>query len=138
MIDRWAGVVGRHARWVLVCAVLVVVAAAGYGAGVFDSLGRGGFEDPAAEGYRAVEAEQAIFGNHGVDVVAIYSSDELTADDPEFREAVEAVLTDLDGPEVVGVSPTSPRHPRPGRWSPRTATRPRSASRSPVTRSTRS
>ncbi|RHW26884.1 MMPL family transporter [Nocardioides immobilis] len=105
MIDRWAGLVGRHARLVLAVAVLIVVAAAGYGAGVFDDLGRGGFEDPDAEGYRAVEAEQALFGNHAIDVVAIYSSDELTADEPEFREAVEAVVADLDVPEVVGTVP---------------------------------
>jgi trehalose monomycolate/heme transporter len=105
VIDRWAGVVGRHARLVLAVAVLVVVAAAVYGAGVFDDLGRGGFEDPDAEGYRAVQAERAIFGNHQPDVVAIYSSDELTADQPEFQEAVEAVVAELDVPEVVRVVP---------------------------------
>jgi len=105
VIDRWAGVVGRHARLVLAVAVLLVAASAAYGAGVFDSLGRGGFEDPDAEGYRAVEAEQALFGNHAIDVVAIYSSDELTADEPEFRAAVEAVVADLDVPEVVGTVP---------------------------------
>ncbi|MEZ0581111.1 efflux RND transporter permease subunit [Nocardioides sp. MH1] len=102
MVDRWAGVVGRHARLVLAAAVLVVVAAALYGAGVSDSLGRGGFEDPDAEGYRAVQAERAVFGNHDVDVVAIYSSDDLTADDPRFRAAVEDVVAGLaDAPEVV-------------------------------------
>ena len=101
MIDRWAGVVGRHARLVLAAAILVVVAGAVYGAGVFDSLGRGGFEDPHAEGYRAVEAERAIFGNHAIDVLAIYSSDDLTTDQPEFRDRVEAVVADLDVPEVV-------------------------------------
>jgi uncharacterized membrane protein YdfJ with MMPL/SSD domain len=106
VIDRWAGIVGRHARLVLVVAVLVVVAAAGYGAGVFDSLGRGGFEDPDAEGYRAVEAERSVFGNFAPDVVAIYSSDELTADQPEFQAAVEAVVADLDDrSEVVRTVP---------------------------------
>ncbi len=105
MIDRWAGVVGRHARLVLVCAVLIVAAAAGYGAGVFDDLGRGGFEDPDSEGYRAVELERSVFGNHAPDVIAIYSSDDLTADEPEFREAVEEVVEAVDGPEVVRAVP---------------------------------
>ena len=101
MIDRWAGVVGRHARLVLAVSVLVVVGAAVYGAGVFDSLGRGGFEDPDSEAYHAVEAERSLFGNYTPDVIAIYSSDDLTADEPEFREAVEAVVDGLDVPEVV-------------------------------------
>ncbi len=105
MIDRWAGIVGRHARLVLAVAVLVVLGAAVYGAGVFDSLGRGGFEDPDSESYRAAAVERSVFGNHAPDVVAIYSSDELTADEPEFRDAVEAVVADLDGPEVVQVVP---------------------------------
>ncbi len=105
MIDRWAGVVGRHARLVLAVAVLVVVTAAVYGAGVFDSLSRGGFDDPDAEGYQAAAAERELFGNHAVDVVAIYSDDDLTADQPEFRESVQSVVDDLDIPEVVRVVP---------------------------------
>ncbi|WP_183101295.1 MMPL family transporter, partial [Nocardioides pelophilus] len=103
MIDRWAGVVGRHARLVLAVAVLVVLGAAVYGAGVFDSLGRGGFDDPDAEGYRAAVIERDLFGNHAPDVVAIYSSDDLTADQPEFRESVQSVVDDLDVPEVMRV-----------------------------------
>jgi len=105
VIDRWAGIVGRHARLVLAVAVLVVVGAAVYGAGVFDSLGRGGFEDPASESYRAAEDERSLFGNHAPDVVAIYSSDDLPADEPEFRAAVEAVVAGLAVPEVVRVVP---------------------------------
>ncbi|MDZ5620792.1 efflux RND transporter permease subunit [Nocardioides sp. HM23] len=105
MIDRWAGIVGRHARLVLAVAVLVVVGAAVYGAGVFDSLGRGGFEDPDSESYRAAVVERSVFGNYAPDVVAIYSSDDLTADDPEFRQAVEDVVADLAVPEVVRVVP---------------------------------
>ncbi|KAA1428881.1 efflux RND transporter permease subunit [Nocardioides antri] len=105
MIDRWAEVVGRRARLVLAAAAVIVAVAAVYGAGVFDSLGRGGFEDPDAEGYRALTAEREIFGNHEVDVVAIYSSEELTADQPEFQAAVEAVVADLAVPEVVRTVP---------------------------------
>ena len=105
MIDRWAGIVGRHARLVLLVAVLIVVGAAVYGAGVFDSLGRGGFDDPDAEGYRAAEIERELFGNHAPDVIAIYSSDDLTADEPEFRAAVQDVVAGLDVPAVMQVVP---------------------------------
>jgi len=118
VIDRWAGVVGRHARLVLAVAVLIVLASAGYGAGVFDTLGRGGFEDPDAEGYRAVEAERSLFGNYAPDVVAIYSSDELTADQPEFRAAVEDVVAALDVPEVVRTVPYFAVPPEAGLVSP--------------------
>ncbi|KAA1420811.1 MMPL family transporter [Nocardioides humilatus] len=106
MIDRWAGIVGRHARLILAAAVVLVFGAAVYGAGVMDDLGRGGFEDPDAEGYRAVEAEQTLFGNHQPDVVAIYSSDALDVDDADFQIAVEEVVLRLqDQPEVVRTVP---------------------------------
>lgn len=106
MIDRWAGVVGHHARLVLAVAALVVFGAAVYGAGVFDSLGRGGFEDPASESHRAAEVERSVFGNHAPDVIAIYSSDDLGINDADFQIAVEEVVLRLDErTEVVRAAP---------------------------------
>ena len=92
MTDRWGAFVARRARAVVAVGLLLVVAAAGYGVGVFDSLSRGGFDDPGAEGRQELAAEREIFGNRSPDVVAIYSSDDLRADDPEFRTAVEDVV----------------------------------------------
>ncbi|WP_243058543.1 MMPL family transporter [Nocardioides sp. SR21] len=95
MLDRWGGFVARRAVLVLITAVLVTVGAAAYGSGVFDSLSQGGFDDRGSESARELDAERDTFGNRSVDVVAIYASDELTADDPEFRGAVEDVLAGL-------------------------------------------
>lgn len=87
MLDRWGAFVARRARAVLVVGVLLVAGAGAYGFGVFDSLSQGGFDDPDSEGSRQVELEREIFGNRSADVVAIYSSDELRADDRELRAA---------------------------------------------------
>ena len=95
MIDRWGRVVAHHALTVLLAGVAVVVAAGLYGASVFDHLSQGGFEDPDAESYNALELERETLGNHEVDVVAIYSSDELRVTDPEFRAEVEETLAGL-------------------------------------------
>lgn len=95
MIERWGAFVARRARAVLLVGIIAAIAAAGYGVGVFGSLSSGGFEDTGSESYAELEAEREAFGNRAVDVVAIYSDDQLTADSPEFRDAVEQVVADL-------------------------------------------
>ncbi|MBA2774263.1 MAG: MMPL family transporter, partial [Nocardioidaceae bacterium] len=95
MMQRWGGFVARRARAVLAIGVAVVVAAAVYGVGVFGALGQGGFDDPASESAQELAAEQAAFGGHDTDVVAIYSSDDLSADDPAFVSAVTGVVDEL-------------------------------------------
>ena len=105
MLDRWGAFVARRARTVLVVGLLLVAAAGAYGAGVFGSLSQGGFDDPGSEGSRQVEVEREIFGNRAADVVAVYSSDELRATDPEFRAAVEDVVASLPVDAVAHVSP---------------------------------
>ena len=89
MLERWGAFVARRALWVLLAGVALVLAAGAYGSGVFDSLSQGGFDDPDSEASRELALERDTFGNRGVDAVAIYSSDDLTADAPEFRSAVE-------------------------------------------------
>ncbi|HSV39364.1 MAG TPA: MMPL family transporter [Nocardioidaceae bacterium] len=105
MIRNWGEFVGRRALTVLLVGVFVVFGAAAYGAGVFDSLSQGGFDDPKTESSRELEAERAAFGNKTVDVVAIYSSDTLAVEDAEFQTAVEQTLADL--PEGTTASITS-------------------------------
>ncbi len=105
MLERWGGVVARRARAVLAMGILVAVAAAAYGLGVFDSLSQGGFDDPAAESSRELALEREVFGNQSVDVVAIYSDDDLTAADPQFRAAVEAVVAGLPAGTTTTVVP---------------------------------
>ena len=105
MLERWGGFVARRALVVLLVGSGVAIAAGAYGFGVFDSLSTGGFDDPDSEASVEREAEQDTFGNRSVDVAAIYSDDELTADSPEFRAAVAAVVADLPGDAVTAVVP---------------------------------
>lgn len=97
-MERWGAIVARRAVRIVVVGVLVVLGAGVYGAGVFDSLSQGGFDDESSEAARQLDREREVFGNQSVDVVAIYSSDELTVDDAEFEAAVQDTLAGL--PEV--------------------------------------
>jgi RND superfamily putative drug exporter len=92
MIERWGNFVARRALAVLLAGLAVTVAAAAYGFGVFDSLSQGGFDDKDSESARELALEQDTFGNQGIDVVAIYSSEELTASDPEFEAEVQRLV----------------------------------------------
>jgi len=92
MIERWGSFVARRALAVLLAGLVVAVAAAAYGFGVFDSLSRGGFDDKDSESARELALEQETFGNQGVDVVAIYSSEDLTTSDPQFQAEVQRVV----------------------------------------------
>ena len=92
MIERWGALVARRSLAVLLAGLAVAVAAGAYGFGVFDSLAQGGFDDKDSESARELALEQDTFGNQGTDVVAIYSSDELTAGDAEFEAEVQRVV----------------------------------------------
>ncbi|HEX5088293.1 MAG TPA: MMPL family transporter [Nocardioides sp.] len=93
MIERWGALVARRAVAVLLAGLAVVVAAGAYGFGVFDHLSQGGFDDKSSESARELQVERDTFGNQNVDVVAIYSSKDLLATDPEFRSEVEQVVS---------------------------------------------
>ena len=95
MIERWGAFVARRALAVLLAGLAVMIAAGAYGFGVFDHLSQGGFDDASSESARELTAERDTFGNQSIDVVAIYSSDDLTASDPEFRSAVEQIVAGL-------------------------------------------
>jgi trehalose monomycolate/heme transporter len=105
MLERWGGFVARRALAVLLAGLALTVAAGAYGFGVFGSLSEGGFNDPDSETSKELEAEQDAFGNRSVDVVAIYSDDELTADSAEFRAAVQNVVARIPHDAVSSVVP---------------------------------
>ncbi len=105
MIQRWGTFVARRATAVLVTGVALLVVTIGYGVGVFGSLSNGGFDDPASESARELKAEQAAFSSHDADVVAVYSSKDLSADDPRFESAVKRVVADLPTDAVTRVQP---------------------------------
>ena len=95
MLNRWTHVLVHRARAVLVTGIIVTIAAAAYGLGVFDSLGQGGFDDPKSDSAKELAQEQKVFGNKNVDVIALYRSDTLTADDPTFKAEVDQTLAGI-------------------------------------------
>ena len=112
MMERWGAFVARRALAILLAGIALVVAAGAYGFGVFDALAQGGFDDPDSESARELALERDTFGNRTVDVVAIYSSDELVASSPEFRAEVERTLADIPpGTTSSVVTPYDIRNP---------------------------
>ena len=105
MIERWGGFVARRALAVLLAGIVVALRGRRLRLRGLRLAVQGGFDDPDSESAREREAEQDTFGNQSVDVVAIYSNDELTADYPEFRAAVEDVVAGLPGDAVTAVVP---------------------------------
>ena len=107
MLNRWTQVLLHRARAVLVTGIIVTIAAAAYGLGVFDSLGKGGFDDPATDSAKELVQEQAAFGNKSIDVVLLYRSETLTADataaDSEFAKDVDARLAMIPADAVTSV-----------------------------------
>jgi uncharacterized membrane protein YdfJ with MMPL/SSD domain len=95
MIERWGAFVARRALAVLLAGLAVAFAAGAYGFGVFDHLSQGGFDDKSSESARELQAERDTFGNQNVDVVAIYTSKDLVATDPEFRSDVQQIVDGL-------------------------------------------
>jgi RND superfamily putative drug exporter len=77
-----------------------------WGIGVFDALsGESSLDDPASESQLINERVLAELGPQKTDFIALYSSDTLSVEDPQFRTAVEAVATRLAAsPYVAQVS----------------------------------
>ncbi|MFC7244021.1 MMPL family transporter [Catellatospora aurea] len=92
-------------RWlVLGIAAAVLVIGASWGGGVFGDLISGGFDDPGSASSRAHREITDRLGRQDVDILALYSSDGLTYDQPAFSGAVTAVATELSGrPEIASV-----------------------------------
>ncbi|WP_456949530.1 MMPL family transporter [Geodermatophilus sp. SYSU D00698] len=95
MFEALGRVVYRRRRWVLALSAVAVVVAGVWGTGVFGRLTGGGFEDPGSESARAAGLAVRELGRDDSDVVVLYRSDDLTVDDPAFRDAVATSLTGL-------------------------------------------
>src|ERR1035437_6458520 len=95
MMQRWGRFVARRSWTVLVAGLLLVVAAAVSGLGVFGNLSNGGYDDPASESARSLVKEHATFISHDADIVVIYSSASMKVSDPAFRAAVSNVINGL-------------------------------------------
>ncbi|MEU6859415.1 MMPL family transporter [Glycomyces sp. NPDC046736] len=90
------------ARWfILACAAAVFAIGATWGVGVFDEFTDGGFVSDDALSVQDAEAIEDEFGATGAEVVVLYSSDDLTVDDPAFADAVRGAVADIDAIESV-------------------------------------
>lgn len=101
----WWGRAVVRLRWlVLGMAAAVLVIGASWGGGVFGDLISGGFDDPGSASSRAHREITERLGRQDVDILALYSSDGLTYDQPAFSGAVTATATELSGrPEIASV-----------------------------------
>ena len=83
----------RHA--VLAAALAVLAAASIWGAGVFGDLAGSGFGDPGSESGQAGQILDERLPRDSADVVAVYTSRDRTAADPEYRRAVDGAVAEL-------------------------------------------
>ena len=103
-MESWGAFVARRSWAVLVAGVVVVLAAAAYGIGVFGHLANGGFDDPATDSAKELVLEQAAFPGRDTDLVVVYSSPTLTVGDPAFEQAVTRTLGALPRSDVAATT----------------------------------
>ena len=94
MFEALGRVMYRRRREVVALALAFVVVGGVWGTGVFGAMTGGGFEDPDSDSTRAAALAERELGRGG-DLVVLYSSDELTVDDPAFADAVTSTLAEL-------------------------------------------
>ena len=103
MIERWGAVVVRRAAVVLIVGLVLTGIAVAFGIGLEDKLSNGGFDDPKSEATRELVLEREAFGNKAIDAIAIYTSADLVATDPEFRQELSETLQGIPAGEVTSV-----------------------------------
>ncbi|MFI8088081.1 MMPL family transporter [Streptomyces sp. NPDC086080] len=94
MFERLAELVIRRARLVLAVAVAAVVLMTVVGAGAFDKLLGGGFDDPASESSRAAEVIDERFGGETNLILLVRASDG-DVDASGARRSGEALVAEL-------------------------------------------
>ncbi|GAB3211818.1 MMPL family transporter [Marinactinospora endophytica] len=104
MFSTLGALTHRARLWILAFTALFVAFAAIWGTGLFNEVSDGGFESPNAESTRAGEVIEEELGHDAVDVIALYRSDDLRADDEEFTSAVRDVVDGLPEDEVASVT----------------------------------
>ncbi|MGW3570228.1 MMPL family transporter [Streptomyces sp. NPDC000941] len=94
MFERIAELAIRRSRLVLIFAVLTLALMSAVGAGAFDKLKGGGFDDPASPSTRAAEVIDEKFGGE-TDLVLLVRSPDGRIDTPASRESGQDLLADL-------------------------------------------
>ncbi len=104
MLQAWGRAVARWRWLILASAVIGIVGAGLFGPTVFGRLSSGGFDTNGSQAARADAGIEATVGRQDVDVVALYRSDRLTVDDPQFRAAVDHSLAGLPAADTADVT----------------------------------
>ncbi|WP_413114959.1 MMPL family transporter [Streptomyces sp. CY1] len=94
MFERMAELAIRRSRLVLIVAVVAVALMSAVGAGAFDKLKGGGFDDPASPSTRAAEVIDDKFGGE-TNLVLLVRSAKGRVDTPASRESGRALVADL-------------------------------------------
>ncbi|KAK1185407.1 MMPL family transporter [Streptomyces sp. NBS 14/10] len=94
MFERIAELAIRRSRLVLIFAVLALALMSAVGAGAFDKLKGGGFDDPASPSTRAAEVIDEKFGGE-TNLVLLVRSPESRVDTPASRKSGQDLLADL-------------------------------------------
>ncbi|WP_210742358.1 MMPL family transporter [Nocardia veterana] len=96
-MTRWADIVLRRRRSVIVALVAGLLALGGYGLGLGDHLSSSGWDDPNSESVQAARIRAEVFGrDHSADVILLYHAPPgTTIDDPAFSGPVVASLNSL-------------------------------------------
>ncbi|WP_307798095.1 MMPL family transporter [Actinoplanes flavus] len=79
----------------LIVALVAVLGAGVWGFGVFGQLTEGGYHDPNSESGRAAEVITATTEGRSGDVIAVYTPDQGTIDDPELGTRIKDRLAAL-------------------------------------------
>ena len=101
MFSRLGSFAVRRRRLVLALTLVFFVAAAVLGAGVFDKLSTGGFQDPDAESTRAAELLDDRYGQGDPNLVLLVAPDGGVVDDQDAVDAGRALTERLAGEEGV-------------------------------------
>src|SRR6266545_2298214 len=94
MLHRYGEFVVRRARLLLAFSGLLLIAAAIFGAGAFDKLKNGGFDDPAAQSSQAQHLINERYGGQ-TNLVLLVTAKAGTVDDPAVAAAGRQLAADL-------------------------------------------
>src|SRR5215472_3728107 len=105
MLARLGGILYRT-RWVVLCAALLVTAAAAiYGFGVFGALQGTTIIDPTSASAHAQTLLDSQLSKGSTDIVVLLSSRTLRAADPAFEQAATQLVQKLQAlPQVASVT----------------------------------
>ena len=90
-----------YRKWIVAASVVVFLLAVVFGTGAIDRMKPGGFEDESSESFVAKKLLEEQLGQGQTSLFVVFSSDNLTVDDPRFQRAVEEALALLAQDEAV-------------------------------------